>query len=62
MKNKKQAKLRAFTKEEEEIKRDKAWKRKPAERWLAIQAMITWAEANMRPEFRRNRPRRPHQR
>ena len=48
-------------KEEEERKRDIAMQRDPAKRWRLIQEMITWAEANMKPEHRRNRPRQPHQ-
>jgi hypothetical protein len=39
----------------EEEKRDRAYD--PVQRWIAIQKAITWAEANMKPEFRRNRPR-----
>jgi hypothetical protein len=50
-----------FTKEEEEAKRAKALARDPAARWRMIQEMITWCEANMPPEKRRNRPRLPHQ-
>ncbi len=52
---------RPFTKEEEERKRAIAMQRDPAKRWRLIQEMITWAEANMKPEHRRNRPRQPHQ-
>jgi hypothetical protein len=29
----------------------------PAVRWRHLQDAITWAEANMPPQFRRNRPR-----
>lgn len=39
----------------EEQKRDRAYD--PLQRWLHIQQTITWAEANMPPELRRNRPR-----
>jgi hypothetical protein len=47
-------------KEPEERKRDRAYD--PAQRWKHIQETITWAEANLPPELRRNRPRRPHSR
>lgn len=39
----------------EEEKRNRAYS--PAERWRHIQETITWAEANLPPEKRRNRPR-----
>ncbi len=39
----------------EELKRERAYS--PLERWKAIQATITWAEANLPYEKRRNRPR-----
>lgn len=42
-------------KAEEERKRDAAYD--PAQRWIHIQETITWAEANMPPHLRRNRPR-----
>jgi hypothetical protein len=42
-------------KQQEEKKRWKA--QNPAQRWLQIQEMIAWAEANLPPEKRRNRPR-----
>ena len=42
-------------KRREEEKRDRAWN--PVERWRLIQETITWAEANLPPEQRRNRPR-----
>jgi hypothetical protein len=42
-------------KQREEAKRERAFD--PVERWRLIQETITWAEANMKPEFRRNRPR-----
>ena len=42
-------------KREEERKRDAAYD--PAQRWLHIQQTITWAEANLPPHLRRNRPR-----
>ncbi len=45
-------------KELEEIKREHA--SDPVKRWRQIQDAITWAELNMKPEFRRNRPRAPH--
>jgi hypothetical protein len=44
-------------KTEEERKRDLAYD--PVARWLHIQQTITWAEANLPPEKRRNRPRQP---
>jgi hypothetical protein len=46
------------SKRREERKRDRA--HDPAQRWRQIQETITWAEANMAPEQRRNRPRVPH--
>jgi hypothetical protein len=39
----------------EEAKRNRAYD--PALRWKHIQEMITWAEANLPPHLRRNRPR-----
>jgi len=42
-------------KQSEERKRDAAYN--PAQRWLHIQQTITWAEANLPPHLRRNRPR-----
>ncbi len=39
----------------EERKRDAAYT--PAERWRLIQETISWAEANLPPHLRRNRPR-----
>ena len=42
-------------KREEERKRDAAYD--PAQRWQHIQQTITWAEANLPPHLRRNRPR-----
>jgi hypothetical protein len=42
-------------KRREEEKRDRRWT--PAERFRYLQDAITFAEANMRPEFRRNVPR-----
>lgn len=45
------------TKRCEEKKRDAAYD--PLQRWQHIQATITWAEANLPPERRRNRPRQP---
>ena len=44
-------------KNQEEQKRDRAYD--PLQRWLHIQQTITWAEANMLPHLRRNRPRLP---
>lgn len=44
-------------KRREEEKRERAWD--PAERWRLIQETITWAEAQLPPEQRRNRPRVP---
>jgi hypothetical protein len=40
----------------EELKRDRVYD--PILRWQHIQEMITWAELNMPPHLRRNRPRR----
>jgi hypothetical protein len=42
-------------KKREERKRDAAYD--PVLRWKHIQQTITWAEANLCPEHRRNRPR-----
>jgi len=42
-------------KRREEEKRDRAYD--PVQRWRQIQETITWAEANLPPERRRNRPR-----
>jgi hypothetical protein len=42
-------------KQREEEKRNRACD--PADRWRQIQRMIAWAEKNMPPQFRRNRPR-----
>ncbi|MCX6923682.1 MAG: hypothetical protein NT154_10815 [Verrucomicrobia bacterium] len=42
-------------KREEERKRDAAYD--PVLRWQHIQETITWAEANLPPHLRRNRPR-----
>ena len=42
-------------KAEEERKRDAAYN--PVQRWQHIQQTITWAEANLPPHLRRNRPR-----
>jgi hypothetical protein len=46
-------------KREEERKRDAAYD--AAKRWQHIQETIAWAEANMPPHLRRNRPRTPNQ-
>jgi hypothetical protein len=43
------------TKSQEELKRDRAYD--PVQRWRHIQQTIAWAEANLPPEKRRNRPR-----
>ena len=45
----------AATKAAEERKRDRVMD--PKERWRQIQETITWAEANLPPALRRNRPR-----
>jgi hypothetical protein len=42
-------------KKREELKRDRMYD--PVQRWKHIQETITWAEANLPPEKRRNRPR-----
>ena len=42
-------------KRREEEKRERAYD--PVQRWIHIQQTIAWAEANMPPEQRRNRPR-----
>jgi len=42
---------------EEERKRNAAYD--PVARWQHIQQTITWAEANLPPPLRRNRPRQP---
>ena len=42
-------------KKSEEAKRDAAYD--PVARWLHLQQTITWAEENMPPQLRRNRPR-----
>jgi len=44
-------------KREEERKRGAAYD--PVARWQHIQQTITWAEANLSPHLRRNRPRQP---
>ena len=44
-------------KKEEERKRHAAYD--AVARWLHIQQTIAWAEANLPPELRRNRPRQP---
>ncbi len=49
-----------FSKEEEERKREAYLMQHPALGWKIIQDTITWAEANMPPHLRRNRPRQPH--
>lgn len=49
--------ISATDKNREEAKRDKAWDAR--ERWLAIQKTIAWAESQLPPAQRRNRPRRP---
>ena len=47
--------MTAEEKKREEAKRERMYD--PALRWKHIQEMITWAEANMPPHLRRNRPR-----
>jgi hypothetical protein len=42
-------------KREEERKREAAYD--PVQRWLHLQQTMTWAEANLPPLERRNRPR-----
>ncbi len=42
-------------KKNEERKRDAAYD--PVQRWQHIQQTIAWAEANLPPHLRRNRPR-----
>ncbi len=44
-------------KAEEERKRAAAYD--PAQRWQHIEQTITWAEVNLPPHLRRNRPRTP---
>ncbi len=44
-------------KEAEERKRDRAYEAR--QRWLQLQQTITWAEQNLPPQQRRNRPRTP---
>jgi hypothetical protein len=44
-------------KKQEERKRDAAYD--PVARWKHIQQTISWAEANLPPHLRRNRPRTP---
>lgn len=44
-------------KQKEEQKREAAYD--PAQRWRHLQQTITWAEANLPPHLRRNRPRTP---
>ena len=44
-------------KSKEEVKRDRNYD--PVLRWKHIQETITWAEANLPPHLRRNRPRQP---
>ena len=51
----------AFSKEEEERKREAYLLAHPELRFKIIQDTITWAEANMPEHLRRNRPRLPHQ-
>ena len=48
---------RRALKKEEERKRNAAYD--PVARWQHIQQTITWAEANLPPQLRRNRPRQP---
>jgi len=51
--------MTAEEKQREEEKRDRMYD--PVLRWKHIQEAITWAEANMPPHLRRNRPRQPKQ-
>lgn len=44
-------------KQREEAKRDRMYD--PVLRWKHLQEAIAWAEANMPPHLRRNRPRVP---
>jgi hypothetical protein len=44
-------------KQQEEAKRERMYD--PVLRWKHIQETITWAEANLPPHLRRNRPRGP---
>lgn len=52
---------RAFTKEEEEHKRDAVLNRDPVARYKRFLEFLESAIANIPPERRRNRPRLPHQ-
>ena len=52
---------RAFTKEEEERKREEYLKTNPSLKLSMISAAITFAERQLPPHLRRNRPRLPHQ-
>jgi hypothetical protein len=47
-------------KSSEELKRDRVYD--PVLRWRHIQQSIAWAEANLPPGKRRNRPRQPRSR
>jgi hypothetical protein len=47
----------SILKQQEERKREAAYD--PVKRWQHIQQTITWAEANLPPRLRRNRPRTP---
>jgi hypothetical protein len=47
--------MRESLKQSEERKRNRAYD--PAERWRQIQRAIAWAERNLPPHQRRNRPR-----
>ncbi|MEI6233848.1 MAG: hypothetical protein WCT04_12390 [Planctomycetota bacterium] len=52
---------RAFTKEEEERKRDAYLMKHPQLRMKIIEGAITFAEKHLPERLQRNRPRRPHQ-
>lgn len=52
---------RAFTKEEEERKRDAYLKKNPSLHLSVLSAAITFAERHLPPHLRRNQPRVPHQ-
>ena len=47
--------MEATLKQTEEQKRNRMTN--PSERWKQMQDFLNWAEANLRPEQRRNRPR-----
>jgi len=51
---------KAFSKEEEERKREEYLMCHPTLRWRAIMSAIDWVEANKPAHLRRNRPRQPN--